>query len=223
MNYLVNSLLFLHIVGGSAGLITGTLNILGRKGGVRHKTVGRIFYFSMLLAGTSALILSRIHENNFLFMIGIFTLYMVISGKRYLKHRTVPLSGSLPLEWTLCGLMFITGMVLIGSGLYALFRSNLFGLVFLTFGIIGLLMVRQDFLNFTGRSGRAYGLLTHLQRMTGAFIASLTAFLVVNARYFPDQIPGILFWLLPTVVFTPLISKWSRKYAQKVELEDSTQ
>jgi uncharacterized membrane protein YbaN (DUF454 family) len=48
--------------------------------------------------------------------------------------------------------------------------------------------------------------------MTGAFIASATAFLVVNAKYFPDIIPGFVYWLLPTIIFTPLIVKWSKKY-----------
>ena len=51
--------------------------------------------------------------------------------------------------------------------------------------------------------------------MTGAFIAALTAFLVVNANYLPEQSPEILYWLLPTIVFTPLIIIWRRKFEVK--------
>jgi uncharacterized membrane protein YbaN (DUF454 family) len=51
--------------------------------------------------------------------------------------------------------------------------------------------------------------------MTGGFIAALTAFLVVNAKYFPEQIPGFVYWLLPTIIFTPLIITWSSKYEVK--------
>jgi len=52
----------------------------------------------------------------------------------------------------------------------------------------------------------------HIQRLLGAFIASFTAFLVVNLEYLPDFIPGWTYWLLPTLLITPLISYWVRKY-----------
>jgi len=51
--------------------------------------------------------------------------------------------------------------------------------------------------------------------MTGSFIAAMTAFLVVNATYFPDQIPSFICWLLPTVTLTPLIVKWNGQYEIK--------
>ncbi|MDX5346239.1 MAG: hypothetical protein LPK19_03245, partial [Hymenobacteraceae bacterium] len=50
-------------------------------------------------------------------------------------------------------------------------------------------------------------LLRHISRMGGAFIATVTAFVVVNVHVEPAFIP----WLLPTVVFTPLIAYHSRK------------
>ena len=77
--------------------------------------------------------------------------------------------------------------------------------------------MRQDFLKFTNKASiKNYWLIGHLQRMTGAFIASMTAFLVVNATYLSDTIPGFVYWLLPTTVFTPLIIKWSKKHQVKV-------
>lgn len=50
----------------------------------------------------------------------------------------------------------------------------------------------------------------HTSRMTGAYIAASTAFLVVNARHLPKAIPGFALRLAPTIALTPLIVWWSR-------------
>jgi hypothetical protein len=149
-------------------------------------------------------------------MVGVFTLYMVGSGQLYLdRHNN---TTSKHLQWTITTLMLLAGILFVGVGVLALTKTNLFGLVFVTFGCLGLLFVRQDFINHKEKSVlKNYWLVAHLQRMTGGFIAALTAFLVVNEKYFPEQIPSLLYWLLPTIVLTPMIIKWSRKYQIKKE------
>ncbi len=206
--------LILHIVGGSVGLLTGMINILRKKGDKNHKLVGKIFLISMLSAGISSLILASIHPNYFLSMVGVFTLYLVGSGQLYLKgynNTTSKIIG-----WTITILMLLAGILFVGIGVLDLAKTNLFGLVFVSFGCLGLRFVQQDFKNYKGQSSiKNYGLVAHLQRMTGGFIAALTAFLVVNAKYFPEQLPSFLYWLLPTIVLTPLIIKWSRRFEVK--------
>ena len=117
--------------------------------------------------------------------------------------------------------MLLCGLLFIGMGVLAIVNSNFFGLVFITFGGLGLLFVVQDYINLKKKSQvRNNWLLAHLQRMTGGFIASLTAFIVVNSKFFPEQVPGFVIWLLPTLIFTPLIIKWSRQYeVKKVEFD----
>jgi len=171
----------------------------------------------MLVAGFSSLMLSYHHPNHFLFMVGLFTLYMVGSGQRYLKHKKIETQGVEKIDWVITIIMLIGGLLFVGLGILHLVKMNLFGLVFVTFGSLGLLFVWQDFLNFNHKtSTKNYWLIGHLQRMTGAFIASMTAFLVVNTKYFPDTIPEFAFWLLPTIIFTPLIVKWTKKYQVRV-------
>jgi hypothetical protein len=112
--------------------------------------------------------------------------------------------------------MVIAGVAFIAMGIRLLISGNSFGVVLMVFGALGLRLVRTDFANFKGQSKvKNYWLLAHLQRMTGAYIAAITAFLVVNAKYSPVEIPSLVVWLLPTAVLTPLIISWSRKY--KVE------
>lgn len=217
MNEIFQAFLIMHIAGGSVGLLTGMINIIRKKGDKNHKLIGKLFFISMLTAGASSLVLSRLHPNYFLFMVGVFTLYMVISGQRYLKRQQQGKPEFKIVDWTIAVLMFIAGLMFVGIGVWALLKSNLFGLVFITFGGLGLLFVRQDFKNYKNKSTiKNFWLIGHLQRMTGGFIAALTAFLVVNATYLPQQIPGFVYWLLPTVIFTPLIVKWSQKYEVKI-------
>lgn len=208
--------LVLHIIGGSLGLLTGLCNIIRKKGDRNHKLVGKVFFISMLTAGISSLILSSLHPHSFLFIVGVFTLYMICSGQRYLKHKQVDKFNLGFIDWAITICMLIAGLMFVGTGVLGLIKSNLFGIVYIVFGSLGSLFVWQDYNNYTKKTKiKNYWLLAHLQRMIGSFIASLTAFLVVNAKYFPDLIPSYVYWLLPTVIFVPLIIQWSNRYQAK--------
>ncbi|TAG45158.1 MAG: DUF2306 domain-containing protein [Cytophagia bacterium] len=216
MNIIFKVFLIFHIVGGFVGLLSGTLNIVRQKGDKNHKIVGKIFFVSMLIGGTSSLVLSCLRPNYFLFMVGVFTLYMVVSGQHYLKHKQQDKLGSNLIGWIITIFMLVVGLLLVSIVVLVIIKSNSFGFVFITFGSIGLIFVRQDFKNYNNKTNiKNYWLIAHLQRMTGCFIAALTAFLVVNAQYFPEQIPSFIYWLLPTIILTPLIIKWSREYKVK--------
>lgn len=209
--------LIIHIIGGATGLASGIFNMVARKGDQRHRIIGKIFTISMLTAGFTSLVLAVLHPSHFMFMVGIFTIYMVATGNRYLQLKELGKKQRPKfIDWSLTIVMLLAGILFIGIGVRSLFRSNFFGIVFITFGVLGLIFVRNDLKNYAGRTKILnYWLSEHLQRMTGAFIASSTAFLVVNAKYLPEFIPLIVYWLLPTVIITPLIIKWANKYEQK--------
>ncbi len=216
MDILFKIFLIIHIIGGSVGLITGTINIIRKKADKNHRLIGNIFVYAMITAGFSSLVLSILHTNYFLFIVGIFTLYMIITGKRYIYLKLLG-SKQKPqmLDWIITIIMLVFGIVFIVFGIYFVVKSNYFGLVFIVFGYLGLSFVKTDFNNFKGKfKSKNYWLLAHLQRMIGGYIASLTAFLVVNVAYLP-KVPAFVFWLLPTLIFLPLILKWSRMYEVK--------
>lgn len=202
----------LHIVAGTAALLTGTVNILRKKGDPLHRRVGRIFFISMMLVGASALTLSVLHPNAFLFIVGVFTIYLVGTAKRYLSlkdlaHGQKP--GPVDLSLTIGMLVFSVAFLVYGALL--LWQGSLFGIVLLVFGTIGSLMVKGDLNHYRGRTKYANTwLLVHLQRMVGGYIAAMTAFLVVNVQ--DTRIPGFVVWLLPTAILVPLIFRWSRHY-----------
>lgn len=217
MKLLFTLFLILHITGGAIGLITGTINILRKKGGKSHVLVGKLFIYGMSVAGISALVLSIIRPNYFLFIVGIFTLYMISTGTRYIHKKMLGLEQKPALiDWIITITMLFVGISFITLGIILLIKSNNFGIVFIVFGALSLRFVRSDFKNYKGNSPiKNYWLLAHFQRMTGAYIASLTAFLVVNIKYLPFDIPATIFWLLPTAILFPVIIRWNRKYAVK--------
>jgi uncharacterized membrane protein len=210
MEQLFTILLVIHIAAGSIGLFTGTMNIIRKKGDKLHKSVGRLFFFGMLINGFVGLIMSLIHTNYFLLIISVFSIYMVSTGQRYLSLKKLN-KGQKPeaIDWILSIIMLLFGIGFILFGWYLVFNKNYFGTVLLVFGVISILMALQDFKNYQGKIEiKNFWLLVHIQRMIGAYIAATTAFLVVNNTI----LPGVVAWLLPTLILVPLIFKWSRKY-----------
>lgn len=222
MDILFNIFLTLHIIGGAAGLLTGTINLVRKKGGKDHRLIGKVFVYSMLTVGFSSLVLSVLHPSYFLFIVGVFTIYLVGTGHRYLSLKMLG-NGQRPaiMDWSMTIGMLLLGFLFIGFGISHLFAQNMFGIVLIVFSVFGLRFVKTDFDNYRGKfKAKNYWLLAHLQRMTAGYIAATTAFLVVNADYSPVPIPPVIVWLLPTLILTPLITIWTRKY--KVKQKEKT-
>ena len=183
-----------------------------KKGDKNHVRLGNIYFYSLLLSAIVSFPMSFLHSNWFLFIVGVFTSYMLLTGKSYLDKRT---SAEVKVtDWILAGTMLLFGLGFLGIGLLNVFKGVYFGIVLIVFGGISLSFVLQDWANFTGRARvKNFWLTTHLQRMIGSYIASATAFIVVNNHV----IPGVIAWLLPTIVLTPLIGIWTKKYMVKAD------
>lgn len=205
--------LFIHIISGTIGLLSGTLNMINKKGNKLHKQIGLFFFCGMLINGISALVVACIHFNVFLFIVGVFSIYMVSTAQRFLYLRGIH-TGQKPKngDWIVTYSMLLFGLCfMIYGGTLVVFSKN-FGIVLLVFGIISLLMVKQDIAIYRGNiKNTNYWLLIHISRMVGAYIASITAFLVVNNTI----LPGLVVWLAPGVLLTPLIFYWINKYKGK--------
>jgi hypothetical protein len=136
---------------------------------------------------------------------------MLLTGRRYLKKKKQ--EDVTTMDWLLTYTMLVFGSAFIIFGTYNLVKANYFGIVLLVFGSLSLLFVYQDYLNFKNKSTvKNFWLTTHIQRMIGSYIASVTAFLVVNNTI----LPGVIAWLLPTLLLVPFIIKWSRKHEIKL-------
>lgn len=217
MNSLFSYLIVLHIAGGTAGLISGSIAASVPKGNNVHRLSGKIFFFGMLAASLSALIISWLpdHHNVFLFAVGGFTFYMITTGyrivflKRSARQHAKPFTAIDYLLF-LFGLCF--GIVLLIMGIDSVIGGNTFGVVPCVFGMVCMNYARMDYQLISGKEAVKTAWMTnHITRMMGAMIASYTAFLVVNVHI---QQQWIL-WLLPTVVGSILISKFLKNFAPR--------
>ena len=217
MPSLFQVLITIHVAGGTAGLISGTVSAASQKGGFVHKLSGKIFFWGMFGASIAALIISNLpnHKNLFLFAVGGFTLYMICSGyrivalKRLAKNQDHPVNG-LDYALSLFGLGF--GAYLLYQGINSMMHGQNFGIVPMVFGLICVNYARLDYQFLKGKQSiKAVWMGNHIIRMMGAMIASYTAFLVVNVKMDPEWV----LWLLPTMIGSGLIAYFMRKFAPK--------
>lgn len=207
---LFKTLQLIHIAGGTTSLLLGIIVLSLKKGDKRHKWLGNIYFYAMLIASIVAIPMSYLHPNYFLFIVAIFTIYMLLTGYRYLSKKKI--QDVSYIDWLLTGSILVFGFAFIGFGIYHIVQQDYFGIVLLVFGTICLLFAKKDYENFKGKSNiKNYWLTGHIQRMMGSYIASTTAFLVVNNTV----IPNIIAWLIPTFLIAPLITRWSKQHEIK--------
>lgn len=202
-------ILILHIISGSIGLLLGTLILIRRKGDQLHRNTGRIFTVAMVSTGLCALYLSAVHPNLFLFIVGVFTIYLSISGYRMVQLKKVHEGQKpQPFDTILTFAMVICSLIFFYIAYKYLVSKEVFGLVFALFGLVSLRLCYTEYKVYAGKvTDKKYWLKNHIGRMTGAYIAAFTAFLVVNNTF----IPPVLAWSLPGIIGGIFISRTIKK------------
>ncbi len=213
MEETIKVLIYIHAFFGGIGLITGIGSIAVKKGGLNHKRLGKIFSYSMVISSLISLLVARMpnHENLFLFLIGIFTIYMVLVGNRALTLKNKTKNKADIIDKTISGIMLIASLFMIVIGVLGIIQKIDNSILYLFFGGFGIFMTLKDFetyKNFT-KNKNAW-LKSHLGRMIGALIASLTAFMVAGLN-----IGTLMMWILPTILGTIYIIYWNRKLKTK--------
>jgi hypothetical protein len=165
----------------------------------------------MLFSAISALIISSIRPNPFLFGIGLFTLYLILSG--WIVVWKIPLA----IRQKYSKLVGTFGIL---SACYLAFQAfneseTGINILYLVFGSIMLGFALMDVIR--PLEGKKI-VVRHGGRIGGAYIATITAFIVVNNHF----LPPLVAWLLPTAVGSPLIAialrKWSTRSKKKVQV-----
>jgi len=204
------AVLAIHILFGFVALFGAPGAMLTHKGGLWHRRWGKVYFWSMAVVALTAVILSLLRPGLFLLLVAVFSFYLALTGYRVLYRKT-PGQRAGALDWVGCVLMLVGGIGLIGYGAYLLGSSS-FGAVAIVFGGTGLLLAISDARAFRRPPAdkRAWWF-THMRRMLGAYIATVTAFSVVNFQF----LPPLARWLWPSAVGTAGIIVWVRHYRKK--------
>lgn len=205
MDQIIKIFIYIHAFFGGIALLSGLASILFVKGSPKHKKAGKVFSYGMVFSSLISLPICWLpnHDNNFLFLIGIFTIYLVISGNRILLFKKKEVANFT--DKLISGVMLTASLLMLFFGINFLLKSNLGGILYLFFGLSAFLISIRDF-KFYKNIDKTKILPFHIGKMAGAYIASITAFLVAGLRF-----EGLIYWILPSILGTFLIMYWIRK------------
>ena len=198
-------LLPIHILAGTIALLAAAFAICSEKGKKTHIIAGRTFYWGMVGIFLTALPMSIITINVFLFLIAFFSFYLAFAGRRFAQNRKGVAST---VDWIAVGLMISAGL---GMWVLAVFYSIENNSQYITLSVFGFIAIALGYTDYkTYKRQEATGkkrIARHLSNMMGGTIAVVTAVLVVNV----DMEPQWLLWVLPTLLITPVIIYWNWK------------
>lgn len=209
MEKTIQVLIYIHAAFGGIALLTGFIAIIATKGKPLHKKSGLAFFCAMMLSGIIAMLVAVLpnHENPFLFAVGVFSLYFVLTGKRALNFKTKNLD--LRIDQWISRLMIVTGILMI---LLPVFLTKSLNIVLLIFAIVGIALSVKDLILYKNpKRLRKAWLKLHLGKMLGGYISASTAFVVVNQFF-----SSIYSWFIPGIVGGFIIVYWIRKVNKKV-------
>jgi hypothetical protein len=202
--------LWIHIFFGAIALFVAPAAMLTVKGGLWHRRWGKIYFWSITVVALTAVVMSFIRSGLFFLLVALFSFYLAFTGYRVLSRKT-PHQRPGKMDWTAASAMVFGSAALVAVGIYLMLTSS-FGTVAIVFGGIGFLFGLSDIRDFRHPpADKMAWWYSHMTRMLAAYIATVTAFSVVNFKF----LPPIARWLWATVVGTVGIIIWTRYYRKK--------
>ena len=198
-------LLPIHILAGTIALLCAALAVPSEKGKKLHVLSGRAYFWSMAIIFLTAIPMSIISSNIFLFLIAIFSFYLAFAGMRFARNRR---GIATSLDRIAVSLMISSGLGMLILSAIFFTNNNPQYIVLLVFGFLAITLGYADFRSYKKNSATGKERISrHLTNMMGGTIAVITAVLVTN----PPLEPEWVWWVLPTAVITPVIFWWNKK------------
>jgi hypothetical protein len=201
-------LLVLHILGGTIGLLSGTVAMAVRKGSPLHRSFGNVFTVAMLTLASSGLFLAILKSQRGNIIASILTFYLIMTAWLVGRRRAIGL-----IDWAalLVGLSAAAAVIALGVQTLhkpAADKSAPAGMSFF-FGLILLLAAAGD-LRMLVRGGIAgrQRITRHLWRMCfGLFIAT-GSFFLGQQQVFPPFLRGSIFLTVLALLPFPFLIYW---------------
>ncbi len=198
-------LLPIHILAGTIALLCAALAVSSEKGKKLHVLSGRTYFWCMVAIFLTAIPMSIITSNIFLFLIAIFSFYLAFAGMRFARNRK---GVATTLDWIIVSLMILSGVGMWILAAIYFTNNNSQYIPLLVFGFIAIALGYADFKSHKNKTAIGKERLSrHLTNMLGGTIAVITAVLAVNV----DLEPAWVWWVLPTALITPVIFWWNVK------------
>ena len=210
----IAALRLMHILAGMTALVVAPVAMVTAKGGPAHRRWGKVYFWMMAVVAVTAVPLGFWRPNYFLMLVAVFSFYFAFRGYRVLLRKHPERGdGARALDWSAAIATFVASTALIAFGILrptALWVTV--APVAIVFGIGGVGAAGFDMVRFVRPPPeRMAWWFSHMAGMLGSYIATVSAFSVVNF----DFLPTVARWLWPSVVGTPLIVLWIIYYKLK--------
>jgi hypothetical protein len=188
------------------------------KGNRVHRRVGWAYVTAMFVAAATAALNApiRLYQTPregwgtplFLAYVALLSFTAAFYGVRVLGQKQRRDAHRSVTDWAPPLVLLVSTVAIAGYGLASEFRLALY------FAPVGLLVSLPE-LRALGKKpqNKTWWLVEHLSAMLVSCIATVTAFLVVNAGRLFDAATHPFVWLGPTAIGTVLIVYWRRRYA----------
>jgi uncharacterized membrane protein len=208
----------IHIVAGIGCLSFGLGAMLTNKGGIRHRLLGKIYFWCMFTIFVTAIPITLYKDNIFFFFIGFLSFYPAMAGYRVLFQKKLN-QGQKPL-WYDYVIIYSTLIVMLAGfyiGIKNLSSDVAVGIILIALCATGAMSALKNLYRYRKPPvEKSFWLIVHITEMSTSYIAACTAFLVNNSNYFPG-INQIFLWLSPGIIGGFLISLTLKKYRKKKE------
>lgn len=209
-----------HVVAGATALLTGLFAMLTVKGGKAHRLNGKLYFWSMAVIFVSSIYMAIFKSMIFFVLIAFFSFQAAFNGYRilYLKNLHKGQKAELP-DYIGIVVGMLAAVSMLYLGIVNALKNNQAGIILLVFGAFYALGVWNEIRKFQKPpTQKMHWKYKHIGQMGGAYIATMTAFLVNNAYLF-SFVPPLILWLSPTliglIIITRVLNKYKKQYGDK--------
>lgn len=213
----VSVLRALHITAGMTALAVFWVPLLAKKGGKLHRRVGWVYVVAMFVAAITALLIAplRMIERPqerwgaplFLSYVALLSFTAAFYGVRVLRQKKRSAAHRALVDWLPPSLLVAASVAIAIYGFTSEFKLALY------FSPVGLLVAVPQLNTLRAAPvSKTWWLAQHLSAMLISCIATVTAFLVVNAGSFLGAGNHPLVWFAPGIVGALIIAYWKRRY-----------
>ncbi len=214
MESLIVVLRWIHIAAGFVALFVAPGAMLTVKGGQAHRRWGKVYFWAMAVVASTAAVLSLYRPIFFLLLVAVFSFYLALAGYRAVsRQRSAQGQQASAIDWAaaLVTLTASAGLIVLGI-LRPTPTWQRLGIVAIVFGLIGCILAGRNvwrFLRPPADPNRWW--FDHMTGMLGSYIATVSAFSVVNFTSLPTAVR----WLWPTAVGVPIVVVWIAYYRRR--------
>jgi uncharacterized membrane protein len=219
----MQAFLAVHVVAGGSAFVLAPLALITAKGGKAHRSWGKIYFWSMGVVASTALVMALYRPVLFLALVAVFSFYASFAAYRVLGQKAAVKGAAVvhTVDWAAAILCFAASAALAVLGAIRPELVQNLRIPAIVFGALGMRISARDIWRFIHPpEEKMFWWYAHLQGMIGSYIAAWTAFCVVTIG--PLVRGAWWLWLVPMGIGLPAIiattAYYKRKFAPRAKV-----